>query len=162
MDLVEHLNKLGKEVKKAYPDINYGGCCVYAAIVVKELQKLNVPAQGIVASHAAEDDDVTIDEVRNIIQYNSVHDWQDNGINFSHVGVEFRVNKTVYHYDTSGAKKAKGLGTLDGMPVYQGRLTLREMEELAGTDSGWNSTFNRRCIPGLKRLVKASFQSVTI
>jgi hypothetical protein len=150
MDLPEILDKLGRDVTARYPYINHGGCCVYAAIVAQALQAHRVNAKGIVVSWFASKW-IHIDKVRNNLKRKDVHEWQENDVNFSHVGLEFRYRGKVYHYDSNGIHpKAK---QLDGMEIYPGRLLVEEMVQLAESPEGWNSSFNRRYIPTIRRMV---------
>ena len=155
MDLEQKLNRLGKEVYERYPDINNGGCCVYAAMIVAELKKLNIPAKGIIASHSAAYSD-GIDKVRPLIENNTIYEWRANGVCFSHVGVEFTLNGKKKHYDTAGVHKA--CSKLDGMPIYKGRMEYAELRALAAKKHGWNTCFNRKHIPAVRRLVKSFFE----
>lgn len=152
MDLEIKLNRLGEEVYDRYPNINSGGCCVYAAMVVAELNKLNIPAKGIVASYSSLASK-SIDKIRPLIEKNTLDEWQKNGVSFSHVGVEFTLNGKKKHYDTGGVRKAGK--ELDHMPIYKGRLEYIELRALAAKKYGWNTCFNRRDIPELRRLVKS-------
>lgn len=159
MDIIDKLNKLGKEVLRRYPYINHGGCCVYAAMIVQALHKHKIKASGIVASHSAvyyNNAGVTIDSVRETITKHDHRQWNSKGISFSHVGVEFEhqglVRTVKKHYDTAGVRRAGK--ELDDMPIYKGRLTLIELKKLGGTKHGWNDTFDRTQIPELRKLVK--------
>lgn len=159
MNIVTKLDQLGVEVLRRYPDINSGGCCVYAAMIVAALHKHKIKAQGIVASWNAERMNyagASIDTIRHYIVKNTLTEWEDNGISFSHVGVEFEykglIRKTKRHYDTSGVRPAGKM--LDSMPIYKGRLDLNELRTLAGRKDGWNSTFDRKQIPALRTFVK--------
>src|ERR1035437_8323128 len=126
MNLIAKLNSLGEEVLVKYPCVNYGGCCVYAAMVVAELKKHKIEAKGIVASYGAgkpgwmTKDVATIDKAREKVKKNHIYEWQANGISFAHVGIEFKVGRLKKHYDTSGVRKAGK--ELDTMPIYDGRL----------------------------------------
>lgn len=159
MDIVAKLNKLGNDIKERYPRINHGGCCVYAAMVVAALKKHDIDAKGIVASYGAgkpkwmSNDIATITKARKNVQKNDIHEWQANGISFSHVGVEFKVGGEKKHYDTDGVRKAGKI--LDDMPIYTGRLEYIELRALAGKKAGWNTSFNRRDIPAIRKLVKS-------
>ena len=159
MNIVTKLDQLGVEVLRRYPTINSGGCCVYAAMIVAALHKHRIKACGIVASWNAErmnHADVSIDTIRHSISKNTLSEWEDNGISFSHVGVEFEykglILKTKRHYDTSGVRPAGKV--LDAMPIYRGRLNLNDLRTLAGQKDGWNSAFDRKHIPALRKLVK--------
>ncbi len=160
MDLVKTLNRLGKDVMQKYPLINYGGCCVYASMVSIELRKKGIAARGIVSSYYAETCDTTIDEARKKVRENNVFEWNSNGINFFHVGLEFDYKGKTRHYDSTGVCVAKK--KLDKMPIYAGRLTHAELKALASKQDGWNSRFDRKNIPALRKLVRSYFENVTV
>ena len=159
MDIVAKLNKLGNDVMERYPNINRGGCCVYAAMIVAALKKHDIDAKGIVASYGAgkpgwmQKEVATITKARKKIQKNDINEWQSNGISFSHVGVEFKLDSEKKHYDSEGVRKASK--KLDKMPIYAGRMEYLELRALAGKKDGWNTCFNRRDIPALRKLVKS-------
>jgi len=160
MDLVRTLNQLGKDVKQKYPYINNGGFCVYAAIVSTELRKKGIDARGIVASWMAEDSSTTIDEARKHVKGNTVSAWNRNNIYFYHVGLEFEYKGKTRHYDTKGVKMAKA--KFDEMDIYKGRLTHAELKALASRQDGWNSQFNRKDIPAIRKLVRSHFKDMTV
>jgi len=160
MSIITKLDLLGKEVLRRYPEINNGGCCVYAAMIVAALHKHKIKASGIVASWRAEKLNSigsSIDSVRSNITKNTYTEWNKNGVNFSHVGVEFeykaRIRTAKRHYDANGCHPVSS--ALDGMVIYKGRLTLGELRELAGTKKGWNDSFDRKDIPELRKLVNS-------
>lgn len=164
MDLLTRLDKLGLEINKKVPYINYGGCCVFAAFVTKELIALRLLARGIVSSHNAMDYGTSrlfsIDDIRLHVKEGKIHEWQNNGLSFAHVGVEFRYKDKWWHYDSNGVHRKEK--ELDSMPIYNGRLFLREMEILAGSKYGWNDTFDRRSIPKVLGLVKKHMQDISL
>jgi len=159
MGIVTKLNQLGNDVMERYPDLNKGGCCVYAAMIVAALKKHDITARGIVASYGARKpgwlttDIATINKARKNIQKNTLQEWQENGISFAHVGVEFSINGVKKHYDSSGVRAAGR--KLDDMPIYDGRLEYKELRAVAAKKDGWNTSFNRRDIPALRKLVKS-------
>ena len=151
-EIERKLNKLGKEVIKRYPSINYGGCCVYAAIVATELKKYKIDACGIVASRSAGETDYSIDQARNNINKNTVQSWENNGIVLSHIGLEFEVGGKKKHYDTKGVRPASRYS--GDLTIYKGRFQHAELKQLAAKKSGWNNHFNRRDIPAIRKLVQ--------
>jgi len=154
MSLISKLNHLGKEVYNKYPNINYGGCCVYAALVAEALLLHKINAKGIVAAYCADQFNSvqSIDEIRPYIKYHTLYHWQNNGVEFNHIGLEFEINGKLRHYDTHGVKMARK--EFDGMPIYRGRLQLHELQKLAGKRAGWNDSFNRRHIPAIRAMVQ--------
>jgi hypothetical protein len=152
MDLIERLNKAGEEVQTKFRFINYGGCCVYATMIVRELKKHGIEAVGI-ATGGYLSNDKTIDEVRGKVKNNSVSEWNRNGISFHHVAVEFVINGRIYHYDTNGVRPAHR--DLTGFPIYEGRFNFAEMRELSKQRNlCWNTRFDRWDIPAIRRIVK--------
>lgn len=160
MDLIEKLNQLGKAVYRASPNINYGGCCVFAAAVALELERRGFRARGIVASHNARGHKTPLGRIRPKVKKNSIYEWRDNGIYFGHVGVEFTYKGRLYHYDSHGVHPKET--SLDGMPIYKGRMKPEEMKAIADSPEGWNSSFPRRDIPTVRRLVTMYLKDVTV
>jgi len=155
--LLNTLSELGKDVKSRWPNINAGGCCVYAAMVATEMDKRRIPVVGIVASTMVERyNDVVIDRVRDTIKENTNEEWNNKRVYFTHVGLEFTLGGKVYHYDTDNLHVAETC--LADMPIYRGRLLLREMNDLAAQPYGWNRTFHREDIPAIRRVVRQAFK----
>lgn len=150
MSIIRKLNRLGKAVNAKYPYINNGGCCVYAALVAEALLLHKINCKGIVASWHAECIP-SIDEIRPFIKRNMLYEWQDNGVSFSHIGLEFEYKGKMKHYDSNGVNKATK--SLDFMPIYNGRLNIVELQKLASRKAGWNDSFNRRHIPAIRKMV---------
>lgn len=151
------LNNLGSEIMYDYPNINEGGCCVFASMVAYEMKRLNIPAKGIVASWDAEFTSTDIDTVRNNVKSNTLKEWQTNGISFTHVGIEFRVGEDRYFYDANGViEPTRYLGE---WRIYQGRMEYEELKALASRARGWNNNFNRKDIPEIRKIVKSHFKS---
>ena len=156
MDLLKRLELLGETVSMRYSRLNYGGCCVYAALVARALKDHGIEARGIVASSMAKDRNTgkskNLDPVRKKIAKNIPVEWNKNGVYFGHVGLEFKYRGRYRHYDSNGVKKPST--ELGGFTLYKGRLTLEEMEALAASKDGWNSVFNREDIPAICGIVK--------
>ncbi len=159
MNLIRRLNMLGKEINTSYPRINSGGCCVYASLVAEELIKLGVKVQGIVGYWNAKSEP-SLDYIRPLIKTGTLSDWHDNGVNFSHVGLEFIHNGYTRHYDSNGVSFQRK--KLMGFPLYDGRLLPKELRKLAASREGWNPYFNRRDIPDIRKLIAEHMSKVKI
>jgi hypothetical protein len=150
MNLFETLNTLGNRINRWYPEVNSGGCCVYASMIGEELRKRGIEVRIIVAAYSATKD---IDKARKRV--NNIHqksEWNAEDIWFNHVGVEFQHEGVWYHYDSDGVNpKSKKLGSFT---VYPGRLSVDEAKVLADEPEGWNWSFDRNKIPAMKRHVK--------
>lgn len=152
------LNRLGKRVNALYPDINHGGCCVYAAIVADELDRLGVPARGIVATWTSDRGDTDIDEIRNYVECNNVAEWEENGVFFTHVGIEYNINGKIKHCDSNGVKDKGNI--LMSWAIYKGRLMIHELKQLARSGRDWNKSFDRKDIPAIRRLIKTELRAL--
>ena len=151
MDLIESLNTLGQRINRRYPEINKGGCCVYASLIGEELRKRGIEVRIIVAAWGA---NKNLDKVRpRLMKTDRKVEWNDNDVYFNHVGVEFRHKGKTFHYDSDGVNpKSKKLKSYD---VYPGRLSVDEAKLLAAEPEGWNDSFGRSKIPSLKRHVRS-------
>lgn len=152
-NIIELLNDFGAEMHQRFPLINDGGCCVFASLVARRLSAF-FPTRIVVG-----DDEVstTIDLAREYAADNCIYQWNDAGIGFGHVIVEFDCGGKTYHYDTSGCVEKSDTTNLFDYKIYAGYLTVQEAEELASTPRGWNTVFNRKDIPEIKWLVKRFF-----
>lgn len=156
--LYQFLNQLGRNVQSRYPNLNAGGCGVYASIVATELSNLGIPVCGIVGTNTSAFVN-HIDEARNHVSRNNVKSWEDNGIILSHVGIEFKVRGYTNSYDSTGVQPANTLGN---WMVYRGRLTVEELKEIASSAEGWNTDFKRRDIPNIELIVQSSFRRLRV
>lgn len=160
MNLVEVLNKLGEEANKKFPSLNWGGCCVFAGLVAEILDRKGYPVQGRAASNMASKRDASsITEARKKVKRNTVAEWNTHGISFGHVGIEVYDGTDIYLYDSNGCVNPEE--HLDGMPSFEGRLTVLELNELWQYNGptleysiSWNSCFDRGNIPYLHSLIK--------
>lgn len=153
--LYRFLNELGRTTEMRFACINLGGCCVYASIVGSELEQRGIQVRGIVGQGGNSIPQVDINYARTRLEGNRVRHWQKTGVLFHHVALEFCVDGSWKTYDTRGVKPAGDMG--DWNP-YPGRLTLKEVKQLADDADDWNSSFDRRSIPVLTGMVQASFR----
>jgi hypothetical protein len=151
MELIDTLDKMGSGVNRKWPYINSGGCCVFASIVGKILQEKGIPVKGIVAAYSAQYKFKPIWWMRRGVSNNSIPEWERRGLDFNHVGIEFRYGGKKWHYHSKGAQIAGK--SFDRMPIFRGRLTLDELIELAANEEGWNSAFDRRDIPAIEKYI---------
>ena len=78
--------------------------------------------------------------------------WNDNGVWFNHVAVEFKHKGRWYHYDTDNVQTQKK--DFGDYVVHPGRLTVFEAKAIGNEESGWNTSFDRNSIPRLREHVK--------
>lgn len=161
--IISKLDDLAWKAGMNVPALNSGGCAVFAHEVAKRLADMGIPVTGVVAMadyylprNTA--DWPSIDTARKAIT--DVSDglqWNDNGVDFHHVGIEFTLDGQEYHFDSSGVSPAKQWMNRQDWKVLPGRLTVAELNELVKNPWNWNPAFDRdRGIPQIRRLVKAT------
>lgn len=151
--------KLDRNIKYA----NHGGCCVVAVEIAKHLRNI-YPTKIRVSTDYDEYADVELSDAANrVYDHADGEEWNDNGIYFGHVIVEFKYKGRKYHIDTNGVKRARNVDPTFGWILYPGELPYKAAEILAAQDSGvWNWTFNRKQIPKLRKIVEAFFKNAQL
>ena len=156
MNLARALTTLGHKVERKHPDINWGGCGVFAALVAKRLKK-HFDVKIRVGNDITPE--VAIDDIRTRVESNTVDEWNCEDMWFSHVVIEFQWKGKTYHYDTTGLHEASDTTYMGGYPIVEGHLTVREMTELARS-KGWNTSFDRDSIPEIRKTINAAFKRI--
>ncbi len=156
---LKQLNTLSELVSKEIPNINYGGCCVFASLVGKHLQQIK-PIRFAVLSGPWFCKPTTIDEARQLVSKNTLYEWNNNNVYFGHVLMEFDYRGKTYYYDSTGVEN-KDDDCRSGDQI-KGFLTLKECQELADDTSGWNSCFNRKHIPQMKKIIDTFFDQLDV
>lgn len=152
------LKELGKEANEKFPTLNMGGCCVFAAEVARRLQKRGVEQVEVIASAVNPSTATPLDMIRTDLLNNNKsplerYNWDAMGASFMHVAVRFCLNGKWYTYDSDILRCSR---TSFGRPSYEARRGAHTVDEaiaFANDESGWNSTFNRKQIPAVKRLI---------
>jgi hypothetical protein len=156
MSIHESLNLLGQAAEKSIPALNYGGCCVFAAEVGKALKAKGIPVRGVARPSYAfwEDEAPDLRRIEKQMGDNSnAYDWEDAGADLQHVGLQVKLGRKWYNYDSEGL--SPDLSNLRGRPAYSGHLSVKALDKLAAVPDNWNRAFNRkRGVPAIKRLVR--------
>lgn len=167
--LFRTLNRLASDAQESFYGINNGGCAVFASLVALRLQKMGIPVWIRVAedSEILEDDGFpNVDEVRMKILSNAVDNWNENGIKFGHVLVQFEFDGQQWVYDSHGIAPEgnqflRWYGSHNDTQLYPGKMSVQEMIELSlHSKSGWNMTFNRANIPALTKMISTAFATL--
>lgn len=150
---MDNVQALCVEIKndKSFRYINSGGCCVFAALVGKALKAhdADIQTRFIVFGNA----NCNLDKVRQDINDNSVFEWENNGVHFSHVVVEFKYKNRWYTCDARrGVMLSNADNSYNCRGKSKGRLSLLEANALAADDD-WNPAFHRSLIPRLEQVV---------
>jgi len=171
------LRKLSATLKAhGMHDINSGGCGVMAGIVGEILESLGVPVEVVTSSaHGCspaearwniEENDYCWDDAEWDIEADERWDtsaWDSAGLSRAHLAVRFMLGGDMYSWDSDGLIKSDkyfGLWPDCGEPSHVADypfgdgMTVRECIEISSTDDGWNSTFDRRQIPLMRKLAQ--------
>jgi hypothetical protein len=140
---------LRNDIRRNHQDINAGGCCVFAAILAKQLNKVG-EARIRITDWATEED--AIIKARPKVKRNTLVEWNRHGVHFNHVAIEFKYKGKTYHIDASGVVAPPRFDFL------KGELLLKEATELGDCKKGWNRFFDRKEIPTIKRRVQRFFK----
>jgi hypothetical protein len=154
------LTQLAKEVKTKVPCINFGGCCVFAALVSKHLSTI-VPTRLVVFKGWFCDDNEASDlsEAKAKISNNTVREWNNQGIHFGHVVIEYDNDGQTYRLDSDGVEPCP---TVVEDNKLTGFLSIDDAEDLAADDDGWNPSFSRSNIPQMKQIIDNFFQQLSL
>lgn len=156
-DIIKKLKKISAAANAQVVNINYGGCAVMASLVGSELEKRGIPVEGIVpyGKPAQARNNLKVPHKVNAWK------WEENGINFNHVAVRFKIDGAVYTYDTDalsrGSMKFGENLRYKSQFKFGGGFKVKELKKIAGTADYWNKDFNRRDIAKLRKIVKEVF-----
>ena len=159
MKLIKFLDDVGVLVNSKIHELNRGGCCVFASIVAQRLSEF-CEVRIAVGTDWLDNDDTTIDEVREQVSSNSPNEWNNYGVDFGHVIIEFDYDGSTYHYDSNGVTSVQRDTSTFGMPILDGYLTINEAVELA-SHAEWNPKFDRSQIPKLEKIIIKEFDKFT-
>lgn len=141
--LLEKLRDLGTNAEKVTDGyLNYGGCCVFAAIVGERLEKLGYIVEG--KSYGDFDD---VEQAFNEVKEGDYH-------SFFHVFLHVIVDGRRYVFDSDTCRLASSQFAAPNafQSAAHGSLTVAQLKELAGKRSLWNSDFPRHTVPKLRQL----------
>lgn len=146
------LRAMGEEVRNAIPDINHGGCCVYAAKVARVLQAMGIEAH--VVPTAPWDGEYPSRVQNNHEVFDPREAENVLPVNFFHVGVRFKLGRKWYVHDTDFTRAGKFavLGE-DALNISKVWFTPYQAQKFADDGSFWNSTFPRKEIPVVHQIV---------
>jgi hypothetical protein len=157
-DIFEKLKTISNKANDQVDKINYGGCAVMAYLVGKQLEDMGIEVEGIVPGTNPKQARMGVSRSHK----NDAFWWEQNGINFNHVALRFKVGGKVYTYDTDQLHKGslkfgEDLRYRAGCKFGNG-FNIKELKKIQATGDGyWNTDFNRKDIPKLRKIVKEVF-----
>ena len=153
--LIRDMKRLAKEVNSNIPNINYGGCAIFAGLVGKRLSKYYDVWIVVYSCKSGKD----LDNIKLLLKSNSVKEWNRNGIDFGHIVIEYKDRRgVVRQYDSCGIYPADGSICFTQDRVA-GFLSVNECNELAADKYGWNPQFSKKYIPRMKQFINDFFDN---
>lgn len=151
-ELKKRLLLLGAVAKTRIPNLNKGGCGVFAHAVAKELRELGVESE-VVVNDYGDDFQEFLDSLK-ALQEGAGNHWDFAGW-LDHLGVRFKLGGKWFTYDSDALLEGREwFGFNPALPATEKGLTPEQAGILVREVGCWNPTFNRRYIPKVRKLVK--------
>ena len=160
--IIDTLSNLAHELETKIKYPNSGGCGIIALEVASYLDRHYDCAIKVINSESENSPVKSLTQVFKYSPYMMVEGdtevWHDEyDIWFSHIVLQLKFGKKKYIFDTNGVhpkkqynKEFNHYGT-----IMRGRMPLETMMRLNDNKDNWNSRFNRRQIPKIRRIVRA-------
>lgn len=137
MTILDKLNLVAKTVYNEVPTVNYGGCCVYAAKVGKELQRLGYEVRVVFRDIG--------EYTENNPKIKCPEKAEDQlGVDFYHIGLAVKVRGKWYTHDAEKTHKGLRVFGDECLPVAKTYLTVEQAESFAKKRHFWNNVYPRR------------------
>lgn len=149
--LLRALRDLGEAIEDLHCLPNYGGCCIIAAIVCGELERMGIPCEVATADPKCARYGNTAKNARD--NGIPIHQWSDE-VCRSHLVVRFKAG-WYYTWDTQGLRRDKVMPAFNDLvthPFGEG-MSADEAEELYAVCE-WNWDFDTDCIPTIRELAR--------
>lgn len=156
MSITKLLKQIGEEVNQEVPNLNCGGCCVYAAKVGAALEKQGYEVKIIVKKGTRNTTRIGNDfSIRCPLQAEDTLP-----VSFDHVGVAVKVGKSWYTHDSVVTKRSTKTFGLWNDAVADVYFTVKQAKSFASVDI-WNDCYPRRKgNSAINRIIKEKFSVV--
>lgn len=151
------LRALAEQANKQFPDLNSGGCAVFAVMVADALRAQGINARIAVAMYHPPG--LSMFSARHNAKHGGnnppeMEDYNASDIYFNHVAVSFIINGRRWIYETTGGLQRRTRHThVMGMSLVPGSLSVDEVRPIAFSPWGWNDQFDRDDIPLVQELI---------
>ena len=153
----KQVNDILNDVNNNYRRINWGGCGFMAGIIAQHLTPIVHDIK--IVSYGCWSSNSNIDKARPKVSHNSMSGWEEYGVGFGHVWVEFKWNGSWYAIDCEGIIPRKEMHHKWGHPCG-GSWTVKEIKAISNNRQGWNSTFNRDQVPSMRNYMGRQFNNL--
>lgn len=145
--------------------INSGGCAFFASELAKRMRAAGIEDFSIAVFGDIDEDEtelVSIEEAINDMRswdddLNCIYSWNDNGVRFSHVVVEWRGVKWDAVKPFTGKKWRGSFQYGRGSFQYEGSFPEDSLHAIAQCSDGWNSTYDREQNDTVREILDCAF-----
>jgi hypothetical protein len=149
-----------EDISKIIPDINYGGCGVFAHALGKQLNQKNIDNKIIGLGTLLRIECGPDEMIEKTYKYHSeltAETLHRTGADVMHLMVEVEVDSRFYLVDSTGIYEDINRHPLFGERNLKidTRMTVDECGILASNAKGWNSRFDRSFIPKIYDFIRS-------
>ena len=151
------------EVYCEYSYINSGGCGVVAGIIGEYLAR-TTDVRIVVAAYDynVEKQELSFSDIKTLLPTDpSINNWEQYGVHFNHVWVEFLYKNKWYSVDTENISDDAD-NMYSHWEPYQERISVETINQLSNNTEGWNWLFDRAQIPSIKRALNKKLKAINL
>lgn len=159
--LFRKLRLLQCKVTNDHPNLNYGGCGIFAYLVGEKLQALGLEVDIVTPLYGGSYGIPAVEVRKNVSNVKNCEEWDNNGLSRNHLAIRFKTSSgQVYTYDSDTLFRGSGVF---GDNLYKtdrrfgSGLTVEETKAICKRQKGWNRTFDRKQVPQLKSTINSFF-----
>lgn len=152
------MESVNQQIRDNIDSINAGGCAFFASELAKRMRAAGIKDFSVaVFGDVFEDEseliplDAVIEDMRSYdVDLNSIYNWNDNGIYFTHVAIEWRGIKwdAVEPFDGNRWR---------GAFQYEGEFPEDSLHAIGQCSDGWNSMYDRSQNDTVREILDCAF-----
>lgn len=160
---VAHIRGILKDISSTFRFINAGGCGVMATILGDNLApivQVNARICDTWNSQPRSFNQIIYSLRQRSNMFPTLRQINDEGLNFSHVWVEFYHNGETWWMDAEQLERPENWKYWRTDRVLPEVVLLDDIRQVANQPEGWNQMFDRRCIPNLQAFTTHKFNQL--
>lgn len=146
MNILRKLIKLGEDIDEMIPELNHGGCSLYAALLASRLEELNLQVRALVIADLDYlQGKYNLCDLYDATKPHNAAQWRDIVPFISHVLIKLDIDGIGYVHDSElTLPHHKFMEEHSwGVDPLPGDISVSVLRALASA-TGWNTCFNRR------------------
>jgi hypothetical protein len=167
VDVMSCIELIQERIRSEILKINFGGCAVFAGALAQRLDELGLPVRVRIvcnSSDAPSTDLNTVEETikEHYLDLDDLDNWNDNGVQFSHVMVEWNgmlidgeCSQSVESFLMDGWIELSKVDT-----IAPGDISIEATQLLAAQEHGWNFIYDRSQNDQVFEIIDECFSSL--